>query len=161
MLLRCYVYYLFDCSWIFSLIGIQISNCIWNEASDPIFLLPIVYFKLLFQIVLKCKEEYLSAVTEDKDKVNAVLEVTTRWKLWWKLLRGESCGGSYYEANAVGGFYYKVNAVGGNYYEGNAVGGNYKVNAVFANQRELVGAGRDIKNIVVRGKKWEGPCDWR
>ena len=46
-----------------------------------------------------------------------------------------------------------MNAVGGNYYEGNAVGGNYKVNAVFANQRELVGAGRDIKNIVVRGKK--------
>ena len=69
------------------------------------------------------------------------------------MLRGESCGGSYYEANAVGGFYYKVNAVGGNYYEGNAVGGNYKVNAVFANQRELVGAGRDIKNLVVRGTK--------
>ena len=62
-------------------------------------------------------------------------------------------GGFYYEVNAVGGFYYKVNAVGGNYYEGNTVGGNYKVNAVFANQRELVGAGRDIKNIVVRGEK--------
>ena len=46
-----------------------------------------------------------------------------------------------------------MNAVGGNYYEGNAVGGNYKVNAVFANQRELVGASRDIKNIVVRGEK--------
>ena len=46
-----------------------------------------------------------------------------------------------------------MNAVGGNYYEGNTVGGNYKVNAVFANQKELVGAGRDIKNIVVRGKK--------
>ena len=68
------------------------------------------------------------------------------------MLRGGSCGGSYYEANAVGANY-KVNAVGGNYYEGNAVGGNYKVNAVFANQRELVGAGRDIKNIVVRGEK--------
>ena len=53
----------------------------------------------------------------------------------------------------VGGFY-KVNAVGGNYYEGNTVGGNdYEVNAVFANKRELVGSGRDIKNLVVRGTK--------
>ena len=52
-------------------------------------------------MVLKCKEEYLSAVTEAKDKVNAVLEVTTRRKLWWKLLRGESCGGSCYEVKAV------------------------------------------------------------
>ena len=77
-----------------------------------------------------------------------------------KLLRGESCGGSYYEANAVGGLYYKVNAVGGNYYEGNTVCWNeYEVNAVFANQRELVGSGRVIKNLVVRGKKGEGPCD--
>ena len=84
----------------------------WSIRS--IFLLPIVYFKLLFQIELKCKEEYLSAVTEDKDKVNAVLEVTTRWKLWWK-----------FEANAVGGFYYEVNAVGGFYYKVNAVCGNY------------------------------------
>ena len=47
------------------------------------FLLSLVYFKRLIQIILKCKEEYLSVVTEDKDKVNA------------------RCGGSYYEVKAV------------------------------------------------------------